>query len=77
MKCNVGGWDRFFRFVIGIGILVMGYTYDSYWGLIGLVPIITALVRWCPLYVPFKKSTCKEGCCGNSGPSCCCGSKKE
>lgn len=76
MKCNVGGWDRLFRFVVGFGLLVIGYVYDSYWGLIGLVPILTALVRWCPLYIPLKKSTYREGSCGATGSSCCCNKKK-
>jgi len=75
MKRNVGGWDRFSRFIVGFGILIMGYLYDSYWGLIGLVPILTALISWCPLYIPFNKSTYKEGCCGSSGSSCCCNKK--
>jgi len=77
MKCNIGGWDRFFRFIVGFGILVMGYVYNSYWGFIGLIPIVTAMVKWCPLYIPFNKSTCKEGSCGATGTSCCCDSKKK
>ena len=76
MKYNVGGWDRLFRFVVGAGILIMGYVYNSYWGLIGLLPIFTGLIRWCPLYVPFKKSTYIEGSCGKTGSSCCCNKKK-
>ena len=76
MKCNVGGWDRVFRLIIGLGILVMGYVYNSYWGLIGLVPMLTALTRWCPLYIPFKISTYKGSCCGETGSSCCCNKKK-
>ena len=77
MKCNIGGWDRFFRFIVGFGILVMGYVYDSYWGLIGLVPVLTALIKWCPLYIPFNKSTFKEGSCGATGASCCCNKDKK
>jgi hypothetical protein len=75
MKCNVGGWDRFLRIIVGMVILAIGYAYNSYWGLIGLLPVLTGLTRWCPAYLPFKFSTCKGGSC-DSGPSCCCGSKK-
>ena len=75
MKRNVGGWDRVIRLIVGLGILVIGYAYNSYWGLIGLVPLLTALTRWCPLYIPLKISTCKTGSCG-SGSGCCCSKKK-
>lgn len=77
MKCNVGGWDRMLRIVIGIVILGLGYAYNSYWGLLGLLPILTGLIRWCPAYLPFKFSTYKGGSCGSSGPSCCCGGPKK
>jgi|WetSurMetagenome_2_1015567.scaffolds.fasta_scaffold847629_2 hypothetical protein len=74
MKCNIGSIDRLFRIVVGVVILGAGYYYGSYWGLIGLLPILTAIIRWCPAYVPLKISTCgKDG----SGCSCCCGSKKK
>jgi len=76
MKCNVGGWDRFFRFVVGLIIFALGYVYDSYWGLVGLLPLLTALFRWCPAYIPLKISTCSKGSCGETGSSCCCHKKK-
>lgn len=73
MKFNVGGWDRFLRIVLGIVILALGYAYDTYWGLLGLVLVITGLLRFCPIYIPFKFSTHKGGSCCSSGSSCCCG----
>ncbi|MCB0749816.1 MAG: DUF2892 domain-containing protein, partial [Ignavibacteriae bacterium] len=33
---------------------------NSWWGTIGLVLILTALISWCPAYVPFKLSTIKN-----------------
>ena len=57
MKPNVGGIDRIFRIVLGIVILVAGWYYKSWWGLLGLIPLLTGLIRWCPLYYPFKAST--------------------
>ena len=57
MKCNMGKADRIVRFVLGVVILVVGYYYQSWWGLIGLIPLGTSLIGWCPAYAPFKFST--------------------
>lgn len=57
MKINVGGFDRIFRFLAGLGILGVGYHFKSWWGLIGLVPLLTAVFRFCPAYLPFGLST--------------------
>ena len=58
MNPNVGSLDRVVRIILGLVILGAGYYYQSWWGLIGLVPMITALVRFCPAYLPFGLSTC-------------------
>ena len=60
MKCNVGKTDRLIRIIIGLVILVLGYIYSSWWGIIGLVPLLTGLFRWCPAYLPCKISTDKS-----------------
>lgn len=57
MQKNVGKTDRTIRLVLGVVILVVGLFAQSWWGLVGLIPLITGLVRWCPIYVPFKLST--------------------
>ncbi len=57
MKCNVGKIDRILRIVIGLGIIGAGVALQGWWGLIGIVPLFTAAVRWCPLYVPLKIKT--------------------
>lgn len=59
MKCNVGGVDRAIRITLGIVILLAGLYFQSWWGLIGIIPIVTGLIRWCPVYIPFGFSTCK------------------
>jgi len=59
MKKNVGGVDRIVRFILGLVIVIWGIVAQSWWGLIGLVPILTASINWCPLYLPFGISTCK------------------
>lgn len=57
MKCNVGATDRLVRIIAGILILLLGLIYRNWWGLIGLIPLITGVVRFCPLYLPFKINT--------------------
>ncbi|MBL7959369.1 DUF2892 domain-containing protein [bacterium] len=59
MKCNVGNTDRMFRIIGGMLIITLGYIYQSWWGVIGVLPILTGTLRWCPLYLPFKISTDK------------------
>ena len=58
MKHNVGSVDRAIRVIIGLVILAVGYRHGSWWGLVGLLPILTALVGCCPGYLPFGISTC-------------------
>lgn len=60
MTKNVGLGDRRIRIVLGLIILVLGVLLQSWWGLIGLIPLATGFVRWCPLYAPFKISTMKR-----------------
>jgi hypothetical protein len=57
MTCNMGKGDRIIRGIIGIVILAAGYFYGSWWGLIGLIFLGTALVSWCPAYLPFGIDT--------------------
>ena len=57
MDKNVGKNDKIIRYILGIVIIALGIMYNSWWGIIGLIPIFTAAVGWCPLYVLFKTST--------------------
>lgn len=59
MKRNVGGFDRIFRVVAGLAILGAGFLYQSWWGIVGIVPLLTATIGWCPVYLPFGISSCK------------------
>ncbi|MEN3044206.1 MAG: DUF2892 domain-containing protein [Candidatus Hydrothermales bacterium] len=59
MKKNVGGIDRWIRIILGIIIIFLGIYFKSLWGIIGLVPLITGIIGFCPLYLPFGISTCK------------------
>ncbi len=59
MKVNVGSTDRVIRIVLGVAIIAWGYFNQNWLGAIGLVPLVTAFMRWCPAYLPFGISTCK------------------
>jgi len=59
MLCNVGGVDRALRYIVGAVILIVGILYSSWWGLLGVVILATALFGRCLAYVPFGFSTCK------------------
>ena len=66
MTANVGTADRIVRIVIGLALLSLIVVLEGgvrWFGLIGLVPIGTALIGWCPAYEPFGISTCarREG----------------
>ncbi|WP_321348125.1 DUF2892 domain-containing protein [uncultured Draconibacterium sp.] len=60
MKGNVGSVDRLLRIIAGLIIAIVGVIFDSWWGLIGIVPLATGLFKFCPLYVPLKISTSEE-----------------
>ena len=60
MKSNVGTADKVIRVIIGSVIIVLGIVFKSWWGLIGLLPILTALIGYCGLYSVFGISTCKS-----------------
>ena len=57
---NVGSADKIVRYVLAVVIAVWGYYAQSWWGLVALVPLGTALMGWCPAYLPFKISTLKK-----------------
>jgi hypothetical protein len=48
------------RLVVGIALVALAATGTvGAWGYIGIVPIATAALRWCPAYLPFGIGTCK------------------
>jgi len=59
MKCNIGRTERFIRLVVGAIILFLGLHFRTWWGIIGLVPIITGAIRYCPISALLGISTCK------------------
>ena len=60
MICNVGKTVKIIRWIIGIIIASLGLYYKSWWGLLAIIPILTAIFGFCPFYVPLKINTCKK-----------------
>lgn len=61
MKTNVGGIDKALRILVGLGLISLLFVLDGaarWLGLIGLVPLLTALFGYCPLYALFGISSC-------------------
>lgn len=60
MQCNVGKTDKLLRIGAGITLLGLGASgVIGWWGLIGLVPLATGLLNWCPAYTLLGIKTCK------------------
>ena len=58
MKTNVGGIDRIARVVVGLVLVGLAATGTlGVWGWLGLVPLVTGLVGWCPPYAMLGWST--------------------
>jgi hypothetical protein len=59
MGKNVGGIDRIARVVVGLILLALVFVGpQTPWGWIGLVPLLTGLISWCPLYTLLGFNTC-------------------
>ncbi|MBI5891381.1 MAG: DUF2892 domain-containing protein [Nitrosomonadales bacterium] len=59
MKINVGSIDRILRIVVGLALI--GATLAGMlpvWGWIGVVPLLTGILKFCPAYAIFGMSTC-------------------
>lgn len=57
--CNVGKADRVLRIIVGLAIIIAGIVYQSWLGVIGVVPLATGIIRFCPLYKLIGISTCE------------------
>lgn len=61
MKKNVGNYERLFRALVGLAVLSLIFVGPkSLWGLVGLIPLATAVIGWCPPYAIFGISTCRN-----------------
>ena len=61
MKVNIGDTERIIRVIIGLALLSLLFILEgnaSYWGLLGLIPLATAGIRWCPISALCGINTC-------------------
>lgn len=61
MKANVGGIDKVLRIVVGLAVLSLVFVLPEptrWWGLAGLVPLLTGFMNFCPLYSILGLNTC-------------------
>jgi hypothetical protein len=58
-RTNVGGFDRIVRIVLGLVLIALVFMGPKTpWGWVGVVPLVTGLLRTCPLYSLVGFSTC-------------------
>ena len=65
LRQNVCGLDRLVRIGLGVALLGIGFgviqgVAGTVVGLIGLVPLATGVIGWCPAYLPFGIRTCRS-----------------
>jgi hypothetical protein len=63
MQINVGGFDRVLRIVAGLILLTFAAVYpgeERWFGLIGVVPLLTGLFRFCPAYTLLGITSCRR-----------------
>ena len=61
MQCNIGKTERVIRVIAGLGIVSLAFVGPaSPWAFLGLVPVATGLLGWCPPYAILVITTCKK-----------------
>ncbi len=61
MKANVGGLDQILRIVVGLALIIAAGTgLLGAWAWIGVIPLATGLMRFCPLYPILGISSCAK-----------------
>ncbi len=59
MKTNEGGMDRIARIVAGLVLIGLAATgMVGVWGWLGIVPLVTGAIGWCPVYTLLGINTC-------------------
>ncbi|WJM95290.1 DUF2892 domain-containing protein [Pseudomonas defluvii] len=58
MQKNVGGIDKIARIVVGIALIVWAIAGGPVWAWIGILPLATGLLGWCPAYTLLGIKTC-------------------
>jgi len=61
MKTNIHPIERIVRIAVGAGLTSLAFWGpSSYWFLLGLIPMTTGLLGWCPPYAMLGMSTCPK-----------------
>jgi len=60
MKQNVGGFDKIARIIVGIALIAFALYTNQFIAYIGIIPLITGLIGFCPLYTLFGYSSVKK-----------------
>jgi hypothetical protein len=59
MTSNVGGIDRILRIILGLVLIGLAATGTvGWWGWLGVVPLLTGAIGWCPPYAILGFNTC-------------------
>lgn len=59
MSCNIGRIERVLRAIVGLGLIAIAFVGpETPWGFVGLVPLTTAILGWCPPYALLGINTC-------------------
>ena len=61
MTKNIGSADLTIRVIIGFALIFWGLLAQNWLGAIGLVPLLTATLRWCPAYTLLGINTDQQG----------------
>lgn len=60
MKKNIGKTERLVRVIVGVGILLLAFLGPkSPWAYLGILPLLTGALGWCPPYAILGISTCR------------------
>ncbi len=70
MKGNVGVADRLIRVALGIFLLFQGFINGHLWGYLGVVPLFTGAIGWCPIFELLGISTVCKACSCTGGTDC-------
>jgi len=67
MSTNMGTVDRIVRLILGVGLLSLVFVGpQTSWGYVGIIPLATALIGYCPAYSIFGIRTCPLGTHGKT-----------
>ena len=58
MTKNVGGIDKILRILVGVALIAWALFGGPVWAWIGILPLVTGLMGWCPAYMLVGVNTC-------------------